>query len=318
MKLLLVGDVHAKVEDLGDCDELLFYVDRIANQEQVDAVVFLGDQNHHHSIVHVAVQKFWLEVFSELNRKNRQIIALVGNHDQAGNGDPECHSMLPYSSLVSLVDVPKIQENVLLVPYMGDADEFVRVCNQNPADILICHQTFSGSKYENGFYAKDGINPDLLAQKLIVSGHIHSPQEFGKVWYPGSPRWQTISDANVDRAIWTLDTQTLERRAFSTNDVCRRILHLTDTPEAPATIPTGNVRVLVDIKGPALYIEDRKKQLAGPDIRIRTFSTDGQVASVRESDGIGVAFKKFVDSYQPKYMTDRDEIYRLAQEFLNA
>jgi hypothetical protein len=40
---------------------------------------------------------------------------------------------------------------------------------------VVCHATFNGARYENGFYAKEALDPDAVPQKRIISGHIHTP-----------------------------------------------------------------------------------------------------------------------------------------------
>ena len=131
------------------------------------------------------------------------------------------------------------------------------------ANTVVCHQTFAGSDYGNGFYAKDGINPDLIPQKKIIGGHIHSGQEFGKVFYVGSPRWRTLTDANQDRAIWLIEFDgegnLLNKTPFSTNGVCRRVFAATLTPDNPQ-IPDMQVkdRYRITVKGPVDFVEAKR------------------------------------------------------------
>lgn len=326
MTSLYVGDPHATPTELDDCGRLIDYVKAVAKEHKPNNVVFLGDQHHTHSIVHLEVMDFWDRAFRGLVKDvgNRsRIIGVVGNHDQAGEGSL-INAMMVYRKTIMVVEEPIELDSILYVPFLMDTEKFIEICNDpmyEAAGALVCHQTFDGSQYENGFYAKDGINPNLLPQKVIISGHIHTPQDFGKVWYPGSPRWRTLSDANVARNIWLVehaaDGSVLSRQGFDTGDVCRQIRYLTDTPEAPVqeTLnPKHDWRV--DIRGPAAWIEDRKAELAGPGVRIRTFSTDRATVKVKESEGIDVAFSRFLNSYNPRYGTDRAKLAELAKERL--
>jgi hypothetical protein len=103
---------------------------------------------------------------------------------------------------IMVVDEPRVVlPGILFVPYVHDPAEFVQICQQYPeAKTVVCHQTFAGSYFENGFLTPDGVEPNLLPQEQVISGHVHSPQRIGKVWYPGAPRWRTVSDANTERA----------------------------------------------------------------------------------------------------------------------
>lgn len=332
MKLLLVGDPHAKPGDLEDCTNLAVLVARVATDEKVDAICWLGDQHHHHSIVHVEVMAWWMNVLQAMQSFHH--IMLVGNHD-LGNGDEFQHALLPYRHLATVVDEPKVvalrtrppsldtlDSQILFVPFMRDRAGFLQACQDDATETVICHQTFDGSRYENGFYAEDGVDANLLPQKLVISGHIHSPQQFGKVWYPGAPRWQTMSDANEDRAIWVVtfeDGRMVDRKPYSTNQTCRQIRHLVDMPDQPADL-TGleGARVMVDLRGPTEWIQTRQAQLAGRGWQIRTFPTDLVRARVKESEGIGVAFGKFFQAFQPQHGTDKRVLASMLKERVNA
>jgi metallophosphoesterase superfamily enzyme len=81
-KWLLIGDVHAKVEDLEDVGRLMSYIEEICLGNKVDRIVFLGDQHHHHGVMHVKVVKFWTDAIQRLS-KLAEVVLMVGNHDLA-------------------------------------------------------------------------------------------------------------------------------------------------------------------------------------------------------------------------------------------
>jgi DNA repair exonuclease SbcCD nuclease subunit len=320
-KLLLVGDVHCVPEELDDCQALINYICKIA-VEQKAGVCFMGDQYNTMSIVRVEVMNFWINAFNKMNNLKIKVRALVGNHDYAGAG-LFIHSMSAHSSSIHVIEEPgEIVPGVLALSYFDKNDEFIDcIKNWSGVNTLLCHQTFQGSTYDNGFYAPDGIDPDLFSQEKIISGHIHSPQSFGKVTYIGAPRWRTLSDANINRAIWLYDFDNegniVSKIPFSTNDVCRQIKYLLDSPLEPiAQELSSNVDWRIDIKGPVNWIEKRKVELAGPGIKIRTFKTTGTKPVVKESDGIGLAFKKYLEKFVPKHGTNKEYLTGLAKERL--
>jgi DNA repair exonuclease SbcCD nuclease subunit len=322
MKLLVVGDPHVKPEDIGECQKLADFIVRTAQETQPNYILLLGDLHHTHSLVHVEVMAFWRNTFEMWSRAGFQVLALVGNHDQPG--DPSrAHALMAYSG-IRVIDAPQLLDmegNIALLPYMHDTNAFVATCQVLKADTIYCHATFVGAQYENGFYAKEGIEQDDIPQKQIISGHIHKGSEFGKVWYTGAPRWQTVTDANQDRAIWLVehnpDGSIASRTAFQTDAVCCRIVHVEDTPESPAEIAVNPAwKYVIDVKGPAAWVEERKARWSGVG-RVRTFVTDRNAAKVRESDGIGVAFKKYFEAYKPRLPVDVAVLQSLVEERLS-
>lgn len=340
-RVLVVGDLHAVPDELDDCNKLLQHILTICRTEEITEVWWTGDQTHTHAVLRLEVLH-WLKVATKaLKNEGINSVFLVGNHDQASPGQP-IHSMmaLEYNPGVKVIDTPTVHRGVLFVPYMHDEKEFVEACNKFTQreysaydsghgngywigpKTLFCHQTFSGATYENGFYANDGFDPNLVPQELVISGHIHTGQEFGKVWYVGAPRWRSLSDANVERAVWVLefeaDGQLIDRRPYSTGSVCRQIKHLDDTPDAPVRLPLDPAHQWrIDIKGPVEWCQARKTQLKAAGARIRTFPDQVKTARVRESEGVEKAFRTFLGAYQAKHGTSRETLEAMAKERLS-
>lgn len=190
---------------------------------------------------------------------------------------------------------------------------------------VYCHQTFYGSRYENGFYApaEDSINPDFIPQK-IISGHIHTPQQFGKVWYIGAPRWRIKTDANVMRSIWVIDHEDgtgkiLNKKAYPTHIVCSAMYEAEDRADSPfhiGMIPGSSVppRVTVNVYGTKEYIDSRVETLEKWGCKIRTFVDKTFKLEVKESHGIIKSFSSFLGSYKPKNGTDNQKLMELSKE----
>ena len=339
MKILAVGDVHIEPHTIDDCAALIQFVLQIAKETSPDLVLFLGDQYHHHSILHVPCLAFWKSAFTALRAAGLKVAALIGNHDMTGVEGANCHAMLAHTGDgVKIIDKPTLLGALLLMPYYSDREAFAKECvKYRPptpeeeevdqwqggqfARTVICHQTFQGGTYDNGFYAKDGIDTELIPQEKIISGHIHTPQSWGKTIYLGSPRWRTLSDANVERAIWLMEFEggrLTKQTPYSTGDVCKRVWHLVDTPEAPISqVFNTKDSYRVDIKGPADYVERRKKELQAPGVRVNCFPDQkSECLQVRESEGVEVAFKKFFGRYEAKYGTDKQILERMVKERL--
>jgi DNA repair exonuclease SbcCD nuclease subunit len=320
LRVLYVGDPHATPDSIDEMERLVDYILQTAKKEKPDVICFLGDQYHTHSIIHLSVLAFWQRAFWRLKLDGCEtIMALVGNHDKAGVKGQTENAMMVHQNIM-VVDKPRELAGILFVPYVHDPAEFVQICQAHSSvKTVVCHQTFAGSYFENGFLTPDGVEPNLVPQEQVISGHVHSPQRVGKVWYPGAPRWRTVSDANTERAIWLVehaeDGSVVGAKAFPTAGVCRPIYALTDVEDSPASIPEG-ASVVVDVHGTAEYVERRKRELeAGhPGVRIRTFPAAEKVARVRESDGLPVALKKFLGEFTAKNGTPPDELWKLAAE----
>jgi DNA repair exonuclease SbcCD nuclease subunit len=321
MKLLYVGDMHVTPSKLDECNRLIQLIDATATAKGVDLIVLLGDQFHTHSVIHLSVLSFWQSALRTL-AKTTPVAVIVGNHDRSGDESDTANAMMTLlGPRTHIVDGPTVFENLLVMcPYYDRPEHLVNGAALYPdVPVLVCHQTFQGSTYENGFYAKDGLDPNLIPQKLIISGHIHTPQSFDKVWYPGSPRWQSISDANVQRAIWYVehaaDGSIIDKQAIPTNTVCRAIYSFEDREGTPMVLPEGDdVSILVDVYGTPKYVEERAAQLEAKGCRVRQFPTIVTDIRVRESDGLPDSFKKFVRQFKPHHGTAPERLLTMASD----
>lgn len=323
MKLLWVGDPHAEPNDLADCQKLVDYILWLGKDMGHDALVLAGDLYHTHAIIHAEVQYFWREAFRAFTRAFPRVIVLKGNHDAPGSENSRATALVAHEGGGAAIVAwePEIFYNCLFVPY-ATAAQVAKWSEQFQAvapDTIFCHQDFYGATYDNGTMAGDGMNPNLIKQKQIVSGHVHKPQEFGKVWYPGAPRWRTLSDASSEsRALWTLgieDGRIVSRDSHATGAVCRRIIHLVDTETTPLHIkPNPAHEYRIDIHGSQAWIEKRRPEFEGWAI-IRTVRTDPRIAvRVKESEGLSTAFGKYAAVWKAPHGTPTDKLVSMARE----
>lgn len=324
-KVLIVGDLHATPEELGDCSLLVEQLKSICQNQNITDIWWTGDQHHTHSVLRVEVLHWFKAVFKGLRDLGIRSTCLVGNHDQAAPGSA-AHSMVAYQHDpgVCVVDAPKVLlPGVLAVPYFHTQEEFLKATAPfaEKVETLFCHQTFDGSTYENGFLASDGFDAYKAPGSQIISGHIHTGQEFGKVWYVGSPRWRTLSDANTPRNVWVVEFNSrgtlAARTPFAT--VCRQIQHREDLESSPVQLPLDRAHQWrIDIKGSPEWCQRRKTELAAAGALVRTFPDQVSTAGrVRESEGISKAFQKYLGMYQPKNGTSPEVLQQMARERLS-
>jgi DNA repair exonuclease SbcCD nuclease subunit len=323
MRYLFVGDPHATVDALPECRRLIDLIKSTAVQYEVDVVCLLGDLYHTHASMRVEVMEFWREAFDKIGS---WVYVLKGNHDMPNDGSKatslNAHRGAPN---VKLFTEPELVEhddgaNILFCPYIADKQQFLDEVTGKNVPFLICHQSFLGFRYENGTPIEDGVDFNSLRFSKIISGHIHSPQEIGKVWYPGAPRWRIASDANTERHIWVVDLHldgTMTKVVgVPTSKDCSELICLEDRPENP--LPDDLVfhnyaRVMIDIHGPQDWIEKRKSRYPLAH-RVRTYRTDNKVIRVKESEGIEKAFQSFLEQYTPKKGTDKKVLLKLVKE----
>jgi hypothetical protein len=196
------------------------------------------------------------------------------------------------------------------MPYIHDNKEFISEANllaEKGATFLVSHNTYEGSKYDNGMYAPDGVDSDLLHSGFVslLSGHVHTKQTFGRVIYPGTARWASASDANKPKGISVFthaehDGSILSEEFVSTETVCVPIVRLEyrEGFELPVFPERGKIQV--ELIGSSDWITKTKLELKG-DISITTKITDSKKSRERKS---GNSLFEFISHH---YETDRRE-----------
>ncbi len=207
MNTLLVGDPHLKISILEDARRFIAELLGLIRTRSYRRVILLGDQFDSFAIVRSEILSLWNEFFREASKHSR-LIALVGNHDLAGS-QGGTHPMEPFKAFpnVTVVDQIELVDNIFLFPFIRSTNEFERLCRElPPKSVLICHQSFNGCQFENGFYDPNGADPRCVGHlNSVISGHIHKAQRIANIWYPGTPFQQTFSDAGEQKKVYEID-----------------------------------------------------------------------------------------------------------------
>lgn len=317
-EFLVVGDPHVTVEELDDCRALRDLVLAECRKHWYQGVIFLGDLHHNHASVRIEVLDFWRGFFQELETLYAEALVLVGNHDRGHDQNSRVNSVWPYEGSAAVIDTPRVIHDILFVPWCPTHEEFLAAVKDNKRPTVICHQTFTGAKYENGMYASDGIDPDAVPANSIISGHIHTPMTFGRVFYPGAPRWRTAADANVNRAIYRMrfmDGMLLETERVETAGHCRQLVDLDIYENEEFKVPDPKVpySLVVTLHGTQAWIDGIRPQLPA-GTRVRTDVVREKEIRVRESDGIPVALRKYVGAAKPRNQTSNEVLAKLVEE----
>lgn len=329
-KVLYIGDVHATLGELEECKALLGWVDSIVSDTKPDSVVFLGDQLNDFDVLSIRTIGFWREWLGKLGGKTL-VYLLVGNHDRIGPRDrTEANAMATFDSIqgVVVVDRPTMISNgILAIPYADSPEQFlsfVATDSDQEVKTLICHQAFNGAKYDNGFFVKDGVPMETIPPSAgVISGHIHKPAAFGSIWYPGSPRWRTMNDVNVDRHIYLVTHDesggVSYKTAIPTDEICRRIWRFDESQDAPLDPSAlSKVRpqdkVVVFVSGSPSFVRSRCSEIRTLGHEARPCVTQGAQVAVRESCGVDDAFGKFIEAYKPLRCTPVEKLKEMVSE----
>lgn len=329
MKILRIGDPHIKPSNLEEAEKLMHFINDKIREIQPDRVEILGDLFHTHSIVRLEVMEFWqgwIDVL--LSHETIDIYVLAGNHDRATT-DEMSYSALSVFQLIrkknlKIVELPRVDGIYAYVPHYHDQKKFVEIAN-NCADkygakVLVCHQTFDGSHYENGFYAPDGIDFTKLNFKTIISGHIHTRQVLKNIMteqtviYPGTPKWDTEADANQDKGVWLYEHDDVTGAVVSeelirTAGVVTQIVSIVwKEGEPKLAIPSG-CAVTIELVGSSAWVEQEKVALKGY-VKIKTKITDRAKKADRQT---GKSFEDFVKNLFVTTM-DRDALLKTMKE----
>lgn len=279
-KLVLIGDPHAKINNLPQLEKVVDLA--IANKGGATHAVLLGDLFDTHAVVRNEISYFWRDQLSKLMGSFEYVIAIVGNHDQAGNVEKEhVHSLWAYESLgenLVVVDKPTGLDIGLFLPYTSSEEKFISWCEEgrkNGHKVVFCHQTFDGAKYDNGMYAPDGFSLDKISDLKIISGHIHTQSEFGNVWYPGTAMWESASDANKDKGVWRVSIGSngvQEREFISSETVIPKMVSIVVNEGDDHKKLDDNKKYLVHLVGNSKWIAKAKKEYVGH--KVKTTFTD--------------------------------------------
>lgn len=299
-KNIIVGDPHVKLNNLPDCIKLIDFIIELAKKEKPKNVIFLGDLFHNHAIIRLEVQDFWKNSIEKI-LEHTNVIALIGNHDKIlGKSEYSgLHSLKLFkymgniNNTIEIIDKPKIIDHIAYIPYRENHNQFIEesreLYNNNATELLIAHQSFTGATYDNGFYAEDAIEPELVCQNTIISGHIHKQQTIGKCFYAGTPKWDTMNDANERKGIW-ITTHNIENGSVigktfvSTEDVVtpiKKYIYKEEDSEKPKLNKGDNN--YIELHGKLSWITKQKAIYKGK-AKIKAVPTDRKKAKVETSE----------------------------------
>jgi predicted phosphodiesterase len=213
MKLLILGDPHLKITRFDLASTFLHWIDNLIIELKPHAVVNLGDTFDTHAVLRSEIKcEFRAHVdFAIQNTLCNKYYYILGNHDFYKPKDSMYHALGDWEGIEGLTIVNKVYDNghMTFVPYLPDHTKFPK----DTSRICFAHQTFVGADYGNQRQEIGVVSEDVAAE-IIISGHVHKPQEFGKVIYVGSAYSQGLDDVDQVKRVMLFDTETYERQYF--------------------------------------------------------------------------------------------------------
>ena len=314
-KTLVIGDPHVQISNLKDSEKLIDFIINTAIARKVMNVEFLGDLFHTHAVIRIEVIDFWQRSFKKMVASNLNCTVLVGNHDQPGSKEKEQEmnalNIFDIHDNFTIVNKPSEILGTAYIPYMSDRQSFIdaakKLYDQGATELLVAHQTFTGAQYENGFFSEEGIDPGLIPQKQIISGHIHKSQQVGKCFYPGTPKWDTMADANEPKGVWIFTHEDsgeyVDKEFISTADIVTPIISydIKEGDVLPEVNPSA--RNYVTLEGKTAWINNIKSKLKNCNIKIKP--TDRTASKTNSS----LSIDKYLESeFEPVAGIEKDEL----------
>jgi DNA repair exonuclease SbcCD nuclease subunit len=200
-KTLIVGDPHLQIQRLEDNEVFLTKIMELARSH--DRVLVLGDLFHTFGVIRSEILSQWNRFFVELGHKT---ICLVGNHDYAGQSGGN-HAMEVFVGRGEIVDQNRTIDGVHYMPFVREREDFeARVRALPPGGVLVCHQSFAGVVFSTGYGDTEGASPSCAEHlSAVISGHVHTAQRIGNVWYPGTPYQMNFGEAGDTKRVYTVD-----------------------------------------------------------------------------------------------------------------
>ena len=298
LKILAIGDLHIKFDNLKNIDLLTKNLIKIINLHKIENIVILGDILHHHE------KLFTLELNKAIKLiKNLKelcfVYILVGNHDLINNQQflttNHWLNCLKEWENIKIIDRPfKVQINkinIVLVPYVynGRLIEALNIIpNWKNVDLIFAHQEIKGAKM-GSIISIDG-DEWLKEYPLLISGHLHGKQFIKpNIYYTGSSlqnafgesQKKTISIINIQ------DKNNINFDEISLNLPIKKIIYC-------------DIKNLKNLKIDSKTNDSIKLTLKGSFIEFKSFKKTKKFENLIKS-GIKINFKhKKIDEIKTK------------------
>jgi DNA repair exonuclease SbcCD nuclease subunit len=224
-KVVIITDTHFGSRN--DSQLFMDYFDKFykevffpyIDENKIKTVFHLGDLVDRRKYISFATLRRMKESFLEpLAERGINLHLLVGNHDATykNTNDVNAPDQLLYGySNVMVYDQPKeiMGGQLALMPWIpnedvGEALSFIEGCK---AKILFGHLEINTFDVMRGVKMEHGMDPKPLRKfDAVLSGHFHTKQDNGHIYYLGCPYEITFSDLADNKGFHEFDFETRE------------------------------------------------------------------------------------------------------------
>jgi DNA repair exonuclease SbcCD nuclease subunit len=336
MKILVLGDMHFK-DNLSYADyvadkrveEKKGVHDFIVNQaSDCDHVVLMGD-NFNSKNNSSETNREFVEFIERFGSKETYIIS--GNHEKKGDGKTaidflgEIHKknwhIFTKPGTVSVGEEPSTIKLDFL-PYMLNSELDVETSQEaakvmmddvGPGDILFAHHMISGTvvmgtKVE--MFSEPVLDQATLESKykLVVAGHIHGHQQYGRVLITGSVFTSEVGE--TEKFIWKIDTDTMTVNQIKVPQ--RAIYKFTDpTTGQLLDLPTNSI-VKVIVTSPVADLEEIQRTLDRFDasLLIQDIPDDRKKMKIEEGQAFDFSIEALLKLYAESKGVDHEKLVK--------
>lgn len=183
--------------------------------DQVDAFGILGDLNDRRIVSNNEVTYETIRFFER--HKDKRIFIIIGNHDVYYN-DHNIVNTIFYLEMMfpNITIVPEntlTVDNVLMVNWVTEENKKVieDEMEKTNCKYLFGHFDVVGANLGSGRISVKGYDPKSFSKfNNVFTGHYHTQNTIENVVYIGNPIQTKISEANEDKGVIILDTETGE------------------------------------------------------------------------------------------------------------
>lgn len=194
-----ISDLHFNINNLDLASQALEAAINKAKELNVSLVI-AGDLHDTKDIIRGKVANKLLEILG--NHWLKSVIILAGNHDLINEKSNE-HGLNYLKNLegvyiINQTDIPRAWiKNTYFIAYQSNSVDLTKKFAQIPkGSTIVMHQGFLGAAMGDYIQDKSSIDPELVKDFIVISGHYHRHQTIGTVTYIGSPFTHTFGEAN--------------------------------------------------------------------------------------------------------------------------
>lgn len=239
MKTIIFSDIHIhphkkSIDRLNHCLEALNWVFDVAEEKEIDQIIFLGDLFHDRQKIDVLTYQKTFEII-EKRLSEKKIKLLLGNHDIWHNDRLDISSVNPLRSIsgVEVIDRPcvqKIDENFYFafLPYTHNPIEDIKNLEKEWKDnipseskkVIGAHISVDGAVWNTRFNTFSEVSVEHDGDMVRVGveifknwdrvflGHYHAAQKLSdKVEYIGSPLQLSFGEAFQEKNLIIYDSE---------------------------------------------------------------------------------------------------------------